>query len=323
MTEEINITATKYLNALKRIPLITENQPDDYTLLCPHWVDVAYTRNDTIRTKGLDSLDNYRKDLLTYIQIQDALNIDYFESKILMPRTYAESLQPIACHISVQVIVLSYVTSEGIRALSQMVNSAIYGRTHYDKLWVEENEPAEILRGGEVLIVMNRRVGGWDGTPDKPVIELLGGGGHLSTIWDAGSKRFIPMKPADVAIKELDEELRYKVRPEQIDIVGGFHNETSNELVILCTAFVPFGEVIDIQRRSLNNFEENTDGIYLGRFSKVMELYRRDPSPYAGGKETKPSNFPSQPKLMNRIYQRIAFKRQSSIWRCDNYGREQ
>jgi hypothetical protein len=315
LTEDINIEATEYLNALKRIPFVTENLPDDYTLLCPHWVDIAYTYSDTIRTKGLDKLDNDRKDLLTYIQIQDALNIDYRESKILMPRTYAESLKPIASHISVQVVVLSYVTSEGINTLARMVNSTIYGRTPYDRLWIEKNEPAEVLRGGEVLIVMNRRVGGWDGRPDKPVIELLGGGGHLSTIWDADSKRFTMMEPAAVATKELDEELRYKVRPDQIDIIGGFHNKTSNELVILCAVFVPFSEVVHIQHRSLKNFEENTAGIYLGRFYKVMELYRIDPRPYAGGERTEPSNFPSQPKLMNRIYQRMAFKRQSSTWR--------
>ena len=38
------------------------------------------------------------------------------------------------------------------------------------------------VRSGDRIFIFNRRVGGWDGSPERPVVEFLGAGGHVPSI---------------------------------------------------------------------------------------------------------------------------------------------
>lgn len=302
--EQFNPEATNYLNNLKRVEKIA-NDIDSYDtpiLLFPHHAELVFTLNSTVETRGLGRLDLECKDLLTHIKILDPLNVEYLETNVLMPRTYAESLSPIPHHISIQAIVFSRVNKQSLDQVFKLLQDTEYNKTNNDRIWVEDNDPASVMKPGEVIIVMNRRVGGWDGNQDRPVIELLGGGGHLPTIWDKNERRFVQMDPVNAIIKEIKEELRYSLSPDDVKIIGGFQNDVSNELVILCLVFVPFGNILDIQRGALNNLDQNTDGIYLGTLKGVLKRYLENAETYAGGEKAKTSNFPSRPELMNRVY---------------------
>jgi hypothetical protein len=303
----IHQEATQYLHQLNRIEQITENgdSPNYQTLLFPRHADLFYTTDGVIQTKGLGALDSDRKDLLTRIKIIDALNGDFETTHTLMPRTYAESLNPIPHHVSIQAIVLSRVVQDGFDQVQNLLSQTYYRKTVYDKVWVEDNHPQKALKPGEILIIMNRRTGGWDGSPDRPVIELLGGGGHLPTVWNHEKKMFCQMDPIDSIIKEFNEELKYPLSSKSVHLIGGFHNFISNELVILCCVFVPFQKIIDIQKGALNNTDQNTDGIYLGTLKGVLKLYAENAEPYAGGEKAKAANFPSHPMLLKRIRDQI------------------
>jgi hypothetical protein len=304
----VNDRATRYLNGLRRIEKIPDKELsfDDHVLLFPEHADLFYTSNHVIVTSGLGKeSDSKQQDLLTHIEIRDPLNADYAETKILMPRIYAESLNPIPYHISVQAIVYSQVTEQDKNKVLEMISHTDYNKTSYDKMWIENNDPNENLRPGQPVVLMNRRIGGWDGSPDRPVIELLGSGGHLPTIWNDGMQTFQQMDPIDAVIGEFHQELGHSLSPSDVDIIGGFHNLTTNELVVLCSALVPFPKIVDIQNGALGNFKENIDGIYLGTFKGTMALYLENAEPYAGGEKTKMSNFPSQPELMKRIYRKL------------------
>ena len=88
---------------------------------------------------------------------------------------------------------------------------------------------------------------------------------------------------------------------EQITIFGGFHNTKSNELVVLCGAFVSSNNIEAIYNNAKNNFQENIDGVYVGNFEEVMSIYAKNAEFFAGGEKTRSSNFPSQEKLMRKV----------------------
>jgi len=305
---KVNERATKYLKTLPRIEKISDEDslPEKNVLLFPKDAELFYTNDDVIITNGLgEELDSKQQDLLTFIKITDPLNVRYEETTLLMPKTYAESLDPIPHHISVQAIILSRVTEECKEDVLELIKKTNYNKTPYDRIWIEDTNPVEKLETGKIIFIMNRRVGGWDGSPHRPVIELFGGGGHLPTIWNEKLKKFKQMDPVDAVIKEFREELRYSLAYNEVDILGGFHNLSSNELVILCSVLVPFSKIVEIQKGALDNFQEHTNGIYLGTFRETMKLYLENAEPYAGGEKTKGSNFPSQPILMERILNRL------------------
>ena len=148
---------------------------------------------------------------------------------------------------------------------------------------------------------MNRRIGGWDGSVERPVIELLCSGGHLPTVWDDQIESFKSLTPTELLIREVGEELGISIASEEIIQLGGFHNRISNELVILCALFVDYDQLIDMIKNSKGNISENIDGIYMGIFEDVMKLYNLNPNFFAGGEKAQSSNFPSNPKLMKKI----------------------
>jgi hypothetical protein len=301
----MNAKATCLLKSLERInPSEINKDFENLVLLFPDSAEIEYLSNNTLKTSGLgEKLDKKQRDLLQMIEIRNPLKLEYKKKKILMPRTYAESLSIIPQHISVQAILLSKIKEKDVEAIIDLIKHTDYGRTDYDKIWVEDTLPEEVIKQDTILYLMNRRIGGWDGSYERPVIELLGAGGHLPAIFDGNS--FSSSPPKHSIEREIKEEIGLAISENDIDLVGGFHNQVSNELVILCIVYVDSSEIVNIQKKSLNNILEDTDGIYIGRFKEVMDIYLQDASAFAGGEAAKKSNFPNQQELMNQVYNHI------------------
>ncbi|MBD5540664.1 MAG: hypothetical protein HDR00_05640 [Lachnospiraceae bacterium] len=296
----INKKGTEQINLLSRVDSLQEasNRKED-VLLLPTDVDVAMLENFKVQTIGLGSkLDEKTRDLLRIIDIIDPINVKYSETNVLSPRTFAESLTPIPQHMSIQCILLTKVQENDIQDIVNLIKKTSYGRTEYDNIWVSKETSYKDIKDGSLLYIMNRRVGGWDGSIERPVIELLGAGGHVGV-----DDNLVMIAPIDVVISEIHEEIGIEIAPSQVKIFGGFHNKISNELVILCGAFLPSNKIVSIQEYALNNYEQDTDGIYLGFLQDVMNLYLENAAPFAGGEKAKPSNFPSQLDLMKKVYE--------------------
>jgi predicted NUDIX family phosphoesterase len=298
----MNTKATGTLKGLKRVnPSEINKDFSELVLLFPDNAEIEYLSDNTIKTSGLgEKLDKKQKDLLQMIEIINPLELEYKKKNVLMPRTYAESLSPIPQHISVQAIILSKIKEKDIESIVDLIQKTDYGRTDYDKIWIEDTNPADVIKEDSILYLMNRRIGGWDGSYERPVIELLGAGGHLPTLFEGNS--FVSSIPKQSIERELKEEIGATIKESDIDLVGGFHNKVSNELVMLCIIYVDSSEIVNIQKKSLNNVQEDTDGIYIGRFEEVMDMYLQNASSFAGGEAAKASNFPNQKELMNRVY---------------------
>lgn len=289
--------ASKKLNELKKISFdqIEEHYDEDVLL---------YMKNKTLTYKNdkvYNEEDKNLKDLLRVIHITEPLSLKYEETKVLVPRVFAENHNPIPQHISVQCLVFHKLKMENIEKLKNIIQELKYNKTNYDNAWIGEKQNLNDLKENNILYIMNRRVGGWDGSLDRPVIELLCAGGHLPTIWNENANQFETLQPIQLLQKEFNEELGLEVSPGQFLSIGGFHNELSNELVILNALFIDFDQLKHIAHFSKENYQENIDGIYLGIFEEVMKLYNENSNIFAGGEEAKPSNFPSNYVLMKKI----------------------
>lgn len=289
--------ASKKLNELKKISFkqIEENFTEDVLL---------YTENKMLKYKNdrvYNEEDKCLKDLLRVIHITEPLSLKYQETKILVPRVFAESHNPIPQHISVQCLVFHKLKKENIEELRNIAQEINYNKTDYDNIWVGKKQDLSDLKENDILYIMNRRIGGWDGALNRPVIELLCAGGHLSTIWNVTKGRFETLQPIELLQREFNEELGLNVSTEQFISVGGFHNALSNELVILNALFIDFKQLKDVIHFSKNNYQENIDGVYLGIFEEAMKLYNENPTNFAGGEKAKLSNFPSNDVLLKKI----------------------
>lgn len=289
--------ATKKLNEIKRISFNDIYKQQEGTVLISNEDSKLIYKNDKIFQEDGKKL----KDLLRVIKIIDPLNLKYENTNILVPRVLAESNNPIPQHISVQCLFFHKLESFNFQKLKEIVMNCKYQKTLYDNMWIGFEKKLTTIKEDEILYIMNRRVGGWDGSIDRPVIELLCSGGHLPTVWDEKTQSFKTLAYEELLLKEINEELGITIDSNQITRLGGFHNEMTNELVVLCALFVNFNQLIDIINYSKNNYEENIDGIYIGVFDDVMKLYDINPDFFAGGTKAKLSNFPSQDKLMKKI----------------------
>lgn len=289
--------ATSQLNKLKRISFeqIDESYESD-VLLYKENFQLFYNADKIYQQDGVNL-----KDLLRIVKIIDPLNLQYESTNILVPRVFAENHDPIPQHISVQSLFFHKLSSSNLNELKKIILSTKYNKTIYDNMWIGDERNFSTVKGDDLIYLMNRRIGGWDGSIEKPVIELLCSGGHLPTIWDEQNKLFKTLDPIELLIKEVREELGISISSEKIVKLGGFHNEMSNELVILCALFVDYKQLINIIKCSRGNISENIDGIYMGIFEDVMNLYNLNPNFFAGGEEAKNSNFPNNPKLMKKI----------------------
>lgn len=269
-------------------------------LLFPEEFDLKYTNDDSIKTIGLGKLDAKQKDLLHIIEIEDALSMKFKYLNLFSPRTFAESLESIAPHCTVQGIIISRVTKNTKDIIYDLEENYKYNKHDEDSLWVGDKGINE-LNEGDTLMIMNRRVGGWDGSLTRPVIELLGAGGHIPTL--VKGERFYTLTPEETIKKEVEEEIGLFIKNDNLLQIGGFHNKVSNELVILYGIFIEDEELMSIQKNAYNNIEENTDGIYIGEINSVMNKYLTNAEPFAGGENAKPTNFPSNNALMKKIMQ--------------------
>lgn len=299
----MNIEATMAIRSLKRIMQNDINYQTDLgkqVLLLPSNVDIVIDDDQQVETKGLGALDNKKKDLLTHIRIIEPLDLVYENTNVIMPRTYAESLTPIPEHMSVQCLIFANIDRDTANFINETNKKNPYGRVVYDRFVISRNKNIRV-NSGDILYIMNRRVGGWDGSIDHPVIELLGAGGHLATYYDSESESFKPVDYLANLQREFREELKIDVKKESFSIFGGFHNKKSNELVVLCGAFINGAEVKSIFENTQKNIKENLAGIYVGYFDEVISMYLEDACPFAGGNAALPTNFPSQEALMKKV----------------------
>lgn len=303
--------ATEALQKLERITVEELSQIDvleKQKLLLPKDVKIEFNEHNQVVTHGLDLLDNKQKDLLSYIRIIDPLHLKYVDTGVLMPRTYAESLTPIPEHISVQCLVFSLIDEEAARFINETNKKKMYGKTDYDRFIISVSENKKFSKG-DVVFIMNRRIGGWDGSIDCPAIELLGAGGHLAVHWDERQNKFVSADFIENLQREFYEELKIFISKENFSIFGGFHNEKSNELVVLCGAFINCPDIEIILEQTQNNISEDIDGIYVGDFDEIMEMYEANAESFAGGNKAKPTNFPSQKDLMKIVSSYIKSKK--------------
>ncbi len=290
---------TDYFSSLKRIDTLSDAISDgEQYLLLPNNIGINYFPEDgSVLTSGLGKFDK-RKDFIEIVGILDSLSCTYEPTRVFSSRPYIESLKPIPNHVTVQGIILSRPKGDYKKRINELKSKYLYSKTDYDNFWVS-NKTVEELSNDDVLIILNRRVGGWDGSVDKPVIELLGAGGHVSSTWESG--KFISHTPIHTIKKEINEELGLQASQYTANRLGGFYNEVTGELVILYGIWISIEDINQIQEAAFGNIKENVDGIYLGIFDDVIKKYLLDASPFAGGEATKSTNFPSNKDLMNKI----------------------
>lgn len=262
-----------------------------------------YREDDLIRTNGLgDRWDKKVRDLIRVIKIEDALSIKYKKTNILTPLMFAESSKDIPWHLNTQGILFVKVSKESLLWIKDELRKNRYGKHEWDKFWLPFCKDINEIKEGETLCIFNRRVAGWDGSHERPVIELLGAGGHLPTVWDEKRNCFKELDFRENFQKEFREELGGKIDKKSITIFGGYQNDLTHELVVLCGIEIDHRDLKPMQEYAIQNIDEDTEGIYLGTFKDTINYYRKNPLPFAGGKEAAPYNFPNCDELMERVF---------------------
>jgi ADP-ribose pyrophosphatase YjhB (NUDIX family) len=272
-----------------------------YRLWLPDGVTATFdVSKQIVTTRGLGELDKKHKDLIEIIVVEDAIAGSYAHTGVLVPRTFAESLQNIPLHLTTQAIIFTKPDEHTSSDLFKMSRDYSYGCTGSDRLWLGEHIPQKFDKN-DTLMVLNRRIGGWDGSPENPVIELLGAGGHVPVVWDARISNFRSLTPEEALIKEIHEEIGLAEQDYDLVFVGGFINSVTSELVILFSVMIPWRSVVEIQAAAYGNYSENIDGLYVGKFKDVINMYEESASLFAGGLRAKETNFPSNIKIMSCI----------------------
>lgn len=312
MKEKKTLTrAYDYLQSIPRIKKFHEHTKfaGDVFLL-PEFVDFNINLESLIETKGLaPDLDMKIRDLIRIIEIEDSLNISFKCTNVLTPLTYAENQDDIPWHLNTQGILLTKISSATVQWLNEANKNYTYGKHNIDKLWLPFCSPIESVRTGDILCVFNRRVGGWDGSYERPVVELLGAGGHLPSIWDDKNNCFRLLSVQENLKKETKEELGIDISEKNINIFGGYTNNITHELVVLAGIEIDSDRIPMMQKYAFSNTDPNTMGIYLGYFDEVIDYYKKEPNYFAGGAKTAPCNFPNQSELMKRVNSYINMKK--------------
>lgn len=291
-----------YLHSLIRITSVSAaTDYKDDVLLFPDDVDFFVRKDSLVESIRFGEKDKNVHDLVRIIEIHDALNIIYKNTNILTPLVYAESLENIPYHITTQGLLFTRLEEDTISWVKQTTSQGYYGKHLYDSLWLPFCKSLDTLLPGEMLCIFNRRVAGWDGSHERPVIELLGAGGHLPSVWDNELHEFRSLSIKENIIKELNEELGVVTNQDRIIIFGGYDNIITHELVILCGVEIDASDLHDIYDYAVLNVDEDTQGIYLGTFQEVINYYKNNPAPFAGGAKAAPYNFPNQEELMTRV----------------------
>lgn len=299
--------ANTHLHSLSRVDKLesSKNIDQDVFFLC-EGCDFYFRDDNLIQTYGLgDKLDKKAKDLIRVIEIVNPLQIKYKRTNILTPLVYAESLSLVPWHLNTQGVLFVKATSDILKWIKNENQKNIYGKHQFDRFWLPFCKNIEEVNPGDVLCIFNRRVAGWDGSHERPVIELLGAGGHVPTVWDNKRACFRELTIKENFQKEFKEELGYEIQQKNIIIFGGYQNDLTHELVVLCGIEVRSGELMSMQEYAYQNIDDNTAGIYLGTFQETIEYYRKNPEPFAGGSKAAPYNFPNRSELMNKLLNTI------------------
>lgn len=291
---------------LERLPRIYEyvehgNHSSDVFLL-PRNIGYNYNTDNLIEIYGLDrKLDGRPHDLVRIIEVKNALDIQYNATNVLTPLLYAEYLPDILWHLNTQGILFTKVSAKTVAWIKHTDATAKYGTHGFDKFWLPCCGSVDSIHEGDILCVFNRRVSGWDGSLERPVVELLGAGGHLPTIWDMGHSAFRMLTFEENLAKEAQEELGFSVDNKNVTIFGGYRNTMTHELVVLAGIMLDESYLPMIQAYAINNTDEDTQGIYMGRFEDVIRYYKENPEPFAGGAKAAETNFPNNKELMDRV----------------------
>ena len=296
--------ANEYLHNIPQISGMNEAEwyLDRDVLLFPKNARFTFRDDNLIKTEGLgEKRDKKMRDLIRVIKINDAIDIKYEKTNILTPLMFAESLKDIPWHLNTQGILFTRVNKKTIEWIKKEIKADRYGKHEFDKFWLPFCRNIDEIKDGDVLCIFNRRVAGWDGTQERPVIELLGAGGHLPTIWDFEKEYFRELGLKENFQKEFEEELGEKIEKDNIIIFGGYKNDATHELVVLCGIEIKAEKLESIQKYAIQNIDEDTKGIYLGTFSETINYYRKNPAPFAGGEKAAPYNFPNSKELMERV----------------------
>lgn len=311
-TSKTNERAYDLLHKMERINDFSERSHSiNDVFLLPSHIDFDIYDDCTIKTYGLGERDRKVRDLVRVLEsVEDALNLKFTYSNVLTPLMYAESLENILWHITTQAILYVKINNGTIQWIKKTNASCEYGKHGMDKFWLPCNTSIETLKEGEVIGVFNRRVAGWDGSQDRPVIELLGTGGHLPTVLFENETTFRELSITQNIQKEAIEELGTQIDENNIHVFGGYINSVTHELVILAGVEIDEALLPEMQNYAVLNLDDDTKGIYLGRISDVISDYQRDPEPYAGGLKAAPTNFPNQKELMNTVVE--FFKKQGA-----------
>ena len=312
MDIKVNVAATDYLRQLNRVSLVEMGaQFKEDVLLLPENIDVIVDENSNVRTVGLDkSKDIKAKDLLRIIEVKNAQHLDYKELNVLSPSVYVHSLQEKPWHITTQGFLVTRIDQsiiEYINVESKRLKDH-YSRHEMDRFWLPCSKPLNQITDDDLVCIFNRRISGWDGSFDRPVIELLGAGGHLQSLWDENEKRFKNRSFSDNLMKEFGEEIGLEISDSDIQCIGGFKNNSTKELVVFSCVFIDCMKIPAIQKYALDNLDEDTDGIYLGTFKETIDYYRKNPIFFAGGVEAAETNFPNNEYIVNNICKLYSIK---------------
>lgn len=297
--------ATEYLNSLNRIDSIDEakNYSED-VLLLPKNIEIIVDTDSNIITSGLDKEKKIKaKDLLRIIQIEDSKTIKYTETNVFSPSVYVHSLPEKPWHITTQAFLVTRIGADIKEYIKQeeLRQQNYYRKHEMDYFWLTCSKPLDLVTSNDLVCIFNRRVSGWDGAIDRPVIELLGAGGHLQAIWDDTAKCFKNRSFESNLKKEFSEEIGLSIKEDDMKCIGGFTNSTTQELVVFYCIFIEPTMIPAIQLCALNNIAEDTDGIYLGTFSETIDYYRKRPQYFAGGEKAAKTNFPNNSYIVGRI----------------------
>ena len=302
MKTNIHQDATAYINSLPRIQNIgQEKQHPGDVLLLPADVVLQIDNNSNAILSGFsDACDPNAKDILRVIELHDAINLHYTETSIISPSMYVHSVDDKPWHITTQCIIVTHLSKDGMAWVAEENNhlDSYYSKHEMDHFWLPCSRPLSAITESDVIYILNRRVSGWDGSPERPVIELLGAGGHLQAIWNGN--KFVSRDLKDNLKKEFSEEIGLDVREDDIQCIGGFENKKTHELVVLFCVLIDERKLPEIHQHALGNVGEDTDGLYLGVFSDVIDQYRTDPLYFAGGCDAAPTNFPNNSPLMQK-----------------------
>ena len=247
----------------------------------------------------------YKSDLIHVINIDDALDLKYQVTNVLTARRYAEKLPDILWHCVTQGLIFTRLTEDLLDWIKGQTVDWQYGVHEMDQFWLPCSKPLDEVRIGEHICIFNRRVGGWDGSLERPVVELLGAGGHVPSIWNSKQEEFVPLDVISNLKKEFKEELGIDLGDRDINVLGGYKNTFTHELVILAAIELSPKLVPYIYKYTRYNIAANIQGIYMGTFEDVIDYYRMSPVYFAGGVAAVHCNFPNQPELMERILEYV------------------